>query len=141
MTARPGNVRSDRNRPSGQDLAQQLRSAAKARGMTLAQFIAPLVLSTAENFITQLSRSDRPLPLTVRRVRACIAGEPVPPPRSSPFKGCTGRKRRTDVNHRFTSDELERRRRQTDQAHAERRPGETIHQAIRRLAEADEGEE
>lgn len=130
------------DRPSGQDLAQQLRIAANARGMTLAQFVAPLVLSTAENFIAQLLRSDRPLPLTVRRVRACIAGEPVPPPRSSPFKGCTGRKRRpSDVNHRFTGDELERRRRQTDQAHAERRPGETIHQAIRRLAEADEGEE
>lgn len=127
--------------PTGEDLADELTAAARARGVTMNAFVAPLVTSTPTNFIQALRRSRTPLQSTIDRVRACCAGLPVPPPRVSPFKGHRGAKRHevNDGEKRMSSDEIERRRRLTDRAHAERLPGETLHQAIRRLADCTEG--
>jgi hypothetical protein len=138
MTAR--SARAALLRPTGQSLLDELRVAANARGQSLTAFIAPLVSSSPENFIAQLGRAEYPTSLTVARVRACIAGEPVPPARVSPFKGKRGRQERARHGDPVVrADEIEARRQLTEAAHAARRPGETLEQALKRLADAADG--
>lgn len=124
------------HRPTGEQLLDELRAAAVAAGKPLTQFVAPLVTSSPQNFIAQLGRAGRPIAQTVERVRACVEGRPIPLPRPSPFKGHAGGARvhqAADSELRCNADEVARRRALADRAHAERRPGETLDQAVKRL--------
>lgn len=122
--------------PTGEQLCDELRVAAHASGVSLARFCAPLFKGESWK-IEQLRIARKPLRRTVERVRALIAGEPVPEAPPSPLRGRPqghGRHRITDGDTRMTGDEIARRRALTDVAHAQRRPGETLHQAVNRLA-------
>lgn len=123
--------------PSGADLVEELRAAAQAKGVPLKHFVTPLVTSTASNFIQCLGRSARPMGLTIAKVRALIAGAAPPDPDAAQFSQQRGVKHMEvkDSEARIPSAEIEQRRWLTERAHAERRPGETVHAALRRLIE------
>jgi hypothetical protein len=63
--------------PSGEQLYNELCQAAAARGVSLASFCAPL-FNGASWKIEQLRIAKAPKLATVARVRALIAGEPLP---------------------------------------------------------------
>lgn len=63
--------------PTGEQLYNELCSAAAKAGRGLGGFAAPL-FNGASWKIEQMRIAARPTPLTVRRVRALIAGEPIP---------------------------------------------------------------
>jgi hypothetical protein len=125
--------------PSGGELIEELRAAAAALGVSLKTFVAPLVTSTASNFISCLSRSRTPMALTIARVRACCAGEPLPDARPSEWGEPRGVKHMqvTDSEARIPGAEIDRRRMLAERAHAERRPGESLAAAVRRLTEGE----
>jgi hypothetical protein len=124
-------------RPTGPALVDALRAAAAKAGRPLYVFVQPLVTSNSSNFLAQLGRADRPLQITVDRVRALIAGEPIPPPRPSNFKGCYGRHERSHSGEAaMSAAELERRKLLTHTAHAKRLAGETVAAAVKRLGES-----
>jgi hypothetical protein len=120
-------------RPSGAELLDALRAAAAKAGVPLTQFIEPICSSSPANLINQLSRAQRPLQLTIDRVRALIEGGKIPAMRRS--NGIYGDRsgNNLSVDHHIASDELERRKRLTQQAHEIRRPGETLASAVQRL--------
>jgi hypothetical protein len=126
--------------PSGADLVDELRAAAKARGVSLNQMVAPLATSTPSNFLQCLGRSSRPMGFTIDKVRACCAGLPIPEVPAASYSGQRGVKQveAADSEVRVPSHVIERRRRLAERAHAERRPGETLHQAVIRLAQQGE---
>jgi len=120
-------------RPSGRDLVDALRAAAAKRGVSLRLFVAPLS-SNQTAFITSLEMAQKPYQLTIDRVAALIAGEPVPPARKSNFQGHDGTcARHHNGEAMIRADEIEERRRLARQAHDIRRPGETLEAAIKRL--------
>jgi len=113
-----------------------LRTASAKAGVPLYQFIEPIALSTPKNLLAQLAMATKPVQATIDRVRALIAGEPIPPPRESPFRGHYGKRERPHDHSRdrhITEDVLMYRRSLAERAHAERMPGETVHQALRRI--------
>lgn len=128
------------DQPSGQDLVDALRAAAAKRRVTLKGFVAPLVTSSADNFLGQLGRASRPTQLTIDRVRALIEGKPIPPARPSPIKGRSlgggGVNRITDGDVRLRADEIEGKRLLAEAAAAARRPGETLQDAQKRVGGA-----
>jgi hypothetical protein len=127
--------------PTGDQLADELRAAAKASGVTLAQFIVPIAPGNPSNFIGQLQRARTPMPLTIARCRALVDGQPIP--QSLEWTGRKGPPRGSKVHavkdgeSRCSADEVARRRTLAERAHAERHPGETLQAAISRLTAAD----
>lgn len=63
--------------PSGEQLYLELCESAARAGVSLARFAAPL-FNGASWKIEQMRIAAQPTDLTVRRVRALIAGEPLP---------------------------------------------------------------
>jgi hypothetical protein len=136
--------------PSGRDLVHQLWVAAGAKGMTLSAFVAPLT-GQPNKFLQQLREARRPKPATIERVRALIEGREIPPAANQPkvdYSTCTRAERERrglDPSSRqlceersLTAAELEKervawRRALAEAATVERRPGETLHAAVRRL--------
>jgi hypothetical protein len=122
-------------RPTGPELVDALRAAAAKAGVPLKRFVEPIATSSADNLIGQLGRAVKPVQATIDRVCALIAGEPIPPPRESPFKGHFGKRECNPAPEaRVPAWEIERRRALTDQARVARRPGETLAAAVKRLA-------
>ena len=62
---------------SGEYLADRLRAAARARGVSVNVFVAPLTRNPA-GFLQTLSCAASPRPHTIARIEALIAGEPLP---------------------------------------------------------------
>lgn len=112
---------------NGADLVHQLWTAARAEGLPLAEFVKPLTSSPAK-FIRQLRMAARPGAMTVTRIRALIAGEPVPPTTSRAPGIAAARPHAEDLRA-----EIERRRALAEAAAEHRRPGETLHAAVRRV--------
>jgi hypothetical protein len=119
---------------TGEQLHDQVRAAAQASGQSIKAFVRPLFGDSSWK-LEQLRIAKTPTQSTIDRVRALIAGEPLPAAPVSPRKGLPlGKVRKvSDGEHRLTGDEIARRRSLTYLAHHTRRPGETLHAAIRRL--------
>lgn len=130
---------------TGADLVEELWQAARRQGVTLGQFVAPLTCVPTK-YVKQLRLAKSPTPATIERIRALIAGEPVPPPppnnfqRFNAYQAAAG----TPAGYRKASaqrvDELaaargkiEHRRALAEAAAALRRPGETLADAVRRI--------
>lgn len=64
-------------RPTGAELVAEIEKAAHAAGVSPTEFARPLSGMT-NNFLAQLRIAKRPLASTIARVRALVAGEPVP---------------------------------------------------------------
>jgi hypothetical protein len=121
--------------PTGEDLYEELRAAAAAAGISLHKFAAPL-FGEPNWKLQQLRIAKAPKPLTIARVRALIAGEPVPQPVPSPKRGIPRgdeTHRVNDGESRLNGDEIARRRALAESAAAMRAPGETIADAVRRV--------
>jgi hypothetical protein len=126
------------NLATGQDLYDELQRAARAAGTSLNKFAAPLFAEGQVPWkLEQLRIAKCPMPHTLARVRALIAGEPLPEARPSPIKGKTIRARYERPSgaseSRLSSEAIAFRRNLTDLARTHRLPGETLHAAIRRL--------
>lgn len=114
------------NGPSGADLVHQLWTAARASGVSLGEFVRPLTGHPAK-YLRQLREAHRPGPMTVERIRALIAGETVPLPQSRAVM------RSVRPAASTVRDDLEWRRALGEAAIAERLPGETLADAVRRI--------
>lgn len=68
--------------PSGLQLFRELANAAVARHLPIFDFVRPLTFgcNSPKQFLTQLKAAQRPRQATVDRVRALIAGAPLPAP-------------------------------------------------------------
>lgn len=122
---------------TGQQLVDQLRSAAARAGVSLREFVEPLAIGRhPHDFIRQLEIAKAPKIRTIERVEALIAGAAIPPAPQSPFKGCVRGNRRapTAGEAALRRDEIEYRRALAEAAHAGRRPGETLQQAVKRIS-------
>lgn len=115
--------------PSGLDLVHQLRVEADRRGELLSEFVAPLARDPRK-FIRQLKTAARPTPVTIARIRALIEGEPLPE-RLPPAAGAFGPGFKPAATE--TQEKVEFRRALAEEAARYRRPGETLHDAQRRL--------
>jgi hypothetical protein len=69
---------------TGEDLHRQLIEAATTAGVPLRQFVAPLFIEPNWH-LEQLRIAKAPKQTTIDRVRALIAGEPLPPTRSGRY--------------------------------------------------------
>lgn len=121
---------------TGQLLYDELADAALVAGVPLRQFVAPLFNEPSWK-LEQLRIAKAPMPATIARVRALIAGEPLPPTRPSPVKGHTigpRHERIIGVETRLSGEVIAQRRNLAERAHAERHPGETLAAAVRRIS-------
>lgn len=64
--------------PSGEELADAVRSAAARAGQSVWRYAAP-IHSNPTSFINTLEVTRCPKPATVARVQALLDGRPVPP--------------------------------------------------------------
>lgn len=64
---------------TGADLVTRIEQRADQLGQPLTTFARPLSWNT-KAWLNSLRRSANPLPHTIERVTALLAGEPVPPP-------------------------------------------------------------
>lgn len=126
----------------GFDLYRELERAARAAGVGVRTFVAPLSNNPA-TFLDQLKRAKNPKERTRERVHALLEGAPIPPGQSS-IPGvvtCTRAEREArglPPSARMLRDErsltlsttdkaaIELARRLTELAHASRRPGQTV---------------
>lgn len=66
--------------PTGAELAQAIVRRAAELGMTVHHFGKPLTDNPGA-WVRELAKAKRPLSHTIERVRALLAGQPMPPPR------------------------------------------------------------
>lgn len=66
------------DQPTGQQLVDAVHELAVATGKTTYD-VARLLSDSPSKWLDQVSVADRPTALTVQRVRALVAGEPIPP--------------------------------------------------------------
>jgi hypothetical protein len=122
---------------TGEQLYDELCRAAGAAGKSLSALVAPLFNGSSWK-IEQIRIAQAPKPQTIARVRALIAGEPLPEGYASARKGRReDHRRNTDGDHRMSGDEIARRRALTDLARAKQRPGEPLDLAVKRLGGGD----
>jgi hypothetical protein len=69
---------------TGEQLHQELTAAAALAGIPLSRFVAPL-FNEPNWKLEQLRIAHKPTQLTVDRVRALIAGDPIPPTRTGRY--------------------------------------------------------
>lgn len=121
--------------PTGRELLDQLWAAARAKGLPLTQFLAPLS-SQPGKYVQQLKSARRPKPHTIERIGALIEGREIPPAPPNNFQA-TSANREGEDNRAAAAiaakRELERRRQLAELAVCRRLPGETLHSAVRRL--------
>lgn len=115
--------------PTGAELVHSLWEAARVRGVTLGELAAPLSYNP-QRYLRQLRWAARPKPATVARVEALIAGRELPPPANSPQSSVTTA---TCGRGPAAREELDYRRALAEAAGVDRRPGETLDAAQRRL--------
>ena len=119
---------------TGEELHGELIAAATAKGVSFRSFVAPLFNGQSWK-IEQLRIARSPTELTVRRVRALIAGEPVPAARGT--SGAPPRQSERVHGHAAGSGignaAIEHRRAIAEAAALHRRPGETLHDAASRI--------
>jgi hypothetical protein len=135
-------------RPSGAQLHAELLAAADAAGVPLPKFAQPLAPRAPHGWLITLRQAAHPLPLTVERVRALIAGREIPESRRtssfwadpSPSTGAGGSGGvRPDICE--TRALRERKQELGERAHAERRAGETLGDALRRIGREVDAED
>jgi hypothetical protein len=131
---------------TGEQLHRELSEAARAAGMSLQRFARPL-FSEPNWKLEQLRIARKPKPSRIARVRALIAGEPLPEPSGNQYcrdarayassrrgdRDALGGLRDHSFEPRLTGDVIAARQALTRRARAERRPGETLQSAIQRL--------
>lgn len=137
---------------TGEQLYEELCRAAGAAGKSLSGFVAPLFHGASWK-IEQLRIAIKPTASTVARVRALIAGEPLPPTRGQYIRDerafglsradaeAAGIPRsRRSVNEAASLEEqlarrsrLEAARDLAELAHATRRPGQLLADRVREL--------
>jgi hypothetical protein len=71
--------------PTGADLVTAIRNAAKIGGVPVFQFVRPLSRYPA-SWLDQTARAASPKPHTIERVRALLAGAPMPPAPANNFQ-------------------------------------------------------
>lgn len=142
---------SDLDNASGQDLADALRAAAKARGESVTDMLLPIT-RWPQTWLSQLEKARRPKTKTIERVRAILAGEMLPPraERTACPQQLVRRVDREAAGLKPSGRELAemdalRRQREAREAEAgahdaaeraktSRLPGETLAEAVRREA-------
>lgn len=135
---------------TGKDLVHQLWTAARAKGVTLGTFVKPLT-SDPTKWMGQLRETRCPKPATIARINALIEGRELPPPHNQPkaaYQTCTRadrerlgldpsarqiRDEHSLTSHQRIRENLEWRRAIAEAAAERRRPGETLHAAVRRV--------
>jgi hypothetical protein len=138
---------------TGQHLWDEIRQAAARAGMSMQRFSAPL-FNEPNWKLEQLRIAKRPKPSTIARVRALIAGEPIPPPSGNQY--CAARRPlgltrtaaeqagfppsgRSVAENRNLAQALERKARVdhardlSELARATRRPGQCLADRLREL--------
>lgn len=121
---------------TGEQLYEELCAAAARARTPLMRFVAPIYKDSSH--LQQLRIANTPKASTIDRIRALIAGQQLPERTSLyPRKGSVVA--RESVENRIGGDEIEHRRRLTERAHLERRPGETLQSAVKRIAAAEGG--
>jgi hypothetical protein len=134
--------------PTGEQLYDELLEAAAKSGKSLAAFVAPL-FNGASWKIEQMRIAARPKPLTVRRVRALIEGEPIPEPNVDKRHLTMTRARAADLGippsgrakyeqhlleqQRASRDRLEWQMAISEEARLTRRPGQSVADRAREL--------
>ena len=106
-------------RVTGGQLHQDLTEAAAAAGVPLHR-----LFDEPNSKLEQLRIAKRPTQSTIDRVRALIAGKPVPPP---------ARAGNYIRDPRCEKDRIEDLRTLTGLAHVQRRPGQTIADCVREM--------
>ncbi len=80
-------------RATGADVVAALKAAAAERGMPVAKFVEPLT-SSPTSWLQELQHATSPREVTLARVRALLAGEPIPGrqkyERTGAYEGRTG---------------------------------------------------
>jgi hypothetical protein len=76
--------------PTGADLVEAVRQHAERTGLLPTQVFAKLS-GHPGRWVRQVSAAQKPMPHTVERVRALLAGEPLPQQPASPFGKRNGR--------------------------------------------------
>lgn len=125
---------------TGEQLYAEIRAHAAASGRSLREYTRPLFGEADSKWkLEQLRIARNPTRSTIERVRALLAGEPLPDRPASPRRGLPLRtdRRNPDGDHRMSGDEIARRRALTDVARVFRRPGEPLADAIKRLREGE----
>lgn len=78
---------------TGADAVAALKAAAEARGISVAKFVEPLS-SSPTSWLQDLQHAAAPREVTLARVRALLAGEPIPGrqkyERTGTYEGRTG---------------------------------------------------
>ena len=138
---------------TGEQLYEELCTAAARSGKSLAAFVGPLFKGASWK-IEQMRIARAPTRQTIARVRALIAGEPLPPTRAGRYD----RDPRAFGLSRLEAEEMgpprslrsinegrsleaalersaaiDRARQLTELAHETRRPGQTLHDRVREL--------
>lgn len=119
-------------RPRGTTIIDALWKAARAHDKDLVAFIAPLS-SQPTKWLRQLREAKNPTAATLERVKALLEGREVPQLATAAPSVKRGRPIHAEI---IAKGELERRRQLAERAAAERLPGETLHDAVTRLARA-----
>jgi hypothetical protein len=127
---------------TGAELHSLLELSASKAGVGLRKFVAPLT-NHSETFLSQLKQAQKPKPRTIERISALLDGRPIPAGQGVPagVVYCTRAEREArglPPSHRMKLETsslaaakaakaaVELSRRLTEQAHASRRPGQTI---------------
>lgn len=127
--------------PTGVELAEELRAAAASAGVSIYAFVTPLATSNASSFLANLSTAQHPKPLTIARVRALCAGEPLPEARPSTFEKRFGLTRHAVPEPRDSGGQRTALIELGERAAARRLPGETLAASLKRLEQDGEVEE
>lgn len=123
--------------PTGADLAGAIRSEAERRGVTIATLVSELRPGHPSKYLEQLQLSQKPTASTVARIRALLAGEPVPPLPDPRRRGTNSTASTLASADRQGSERAaqERLKRDGFRAHEVRRPGEALADANARLGQ------
>lgn len=123
--------------PTGAELANAIRAEAERLGVSISSLAAMLRPNNPNKFIEQLELSQKPTASTVARIRALLAGEPLPPLPDPRRRGTNSTASTIAAAERQCAQRVvqDRQKRDGFRAHEVRRPGESLANASVRLGD------
>jgi hypothetical protein len=140
--------------PTGEVLYNEVCEAAAKAGKSLAAFVSP-IFNGASWKIEQMRIAKKPTVSTIKRVRALVAGEPLPPrrfhrdPRAAGLSRLEAEQRGFERSKRSVYEQhlldgqlaakarLERHRFLSEAARETRRPGQTLQERLLELQQSE----